>query len=41
MVRMSFVVFARAPVEKVWQYVSRFENVADWDPSTKSVTLKE
>lgn len=41
MVRMSFSVFAPAPVEKVWQYMSKFENVAEWDPSTKSVTLTE
>lgn len=38
MVRLSFIEVAPAPIETVWAYFSRFENIAEWDPNTKKIT---
>jgi uncharacterized protein YndB with AHSA1/START domain len=39
MVKLSFTVYVPAPLEKVWNYFSNFENVAEWDPNTPYVKL--
>ena len=41
MVFLSFTVLVKAPLPKVWDYFSKFENVAQWDPSSKSIKAKE
>lgn len=40
MVVLSFTVYAPASPEKVWEYFQKFENIAQWDPSTKEITPK-
>lgn len=37
MVKLSFTVYVPAPLEKVWNYFSNFETVAEWDPNTPYV----
>lgn len=39
MVKLSFTVYVPAPLEKVWNYFSNFETVAEWDPNTPYVKL--
>lgn len=40
MVKLSFIEYAPAPLPKVWEYFSKFENIAEWDPNTKRITPK-
>lgn len=37
MVVLSFKVIAPAPIEKVWEYFGKLQNIPLWDPSTVSV----
>jgi len=37
MVLLQFRVIAPAPLSKVWEYFGKFQNIAQWDPSTKSI----
>lgn len=37
MVVLQFKVIAPAPLSHVWEYFGKFQNIAEWDPSTKSI----
>lgn len=41
MVKLSFVLYTQAPLSKVWNYFSCFENTAEWDPNVKSAKLSK
>jgi|LakMenEpi03Aug12_release.lakeMendotaPanAssembly.Ray.scaffolds.fasta_scaffold1537444_1 hypothetical protein len=34
MVKLGFKLKIRAPLSKVWEYYSNFENIVEWDPNT-------
>lgn len=41
MVKLNFVIFTPAPIEKAWDYFAKFETTAEWDPNVKSAKLSK
>lgn len=37
MVVLQFRVIAPASLSRVWEYFGKFQNIAEWDPSTKAI----
>jgi ligand-binding SRPBCC domain-containing protein len=41
MVKLSFTAYVPAPLPQVWAFFSKFENVAQWDPSIPAIKIKK